>query len=582
MVNGSGLKVNVSIKSCIIEAREGVNVTAFTMENRGITPVLTAGEMRKLDDYTIHSAGTPSHVLMENAAKAVLAQITRRIPSPTTRIGIFCGTGNNGGDGMALGHLLWRTGRRNFKVFLLRERKNKALSADAQHYHDLLVADGPGVIEISEPSLFPHEDFGAKVDALFGTGLDRQLSAFWISCINSLNALPGGCIAVDCPSGLNCTTGEIMGAAVAADYTVTFGHPKAGFYKKHAQAHLGEVIVGEIGLASLEEAGIATSEFAFPRSFFEDNPIPPRKRDVHKGDFGRVLIVAGSHGFSGAAKMCATSASRAGAGLVRLYVPAEIYVPVASGLTEVMTASFDSKSFAHSPGGLAKVKPEFDWADFIALGSGLSLREDMQDSAYSIIANSNVPLLADAEGCYAAKHWLLQTGNSAGRFVLLTPHMGEFARLAEIPLNDVASSPEEHARQLAASLRCWILLKSSSTFLATPSGHILRPPPGAPALAKGGSGDVLAGAVASRTAIAVRAAMAGDTPYTQGYLAQEYYAAFPMQLQGEHQAFVEGVMRGYAMFAEASHSAAKLAGSEESVFASEVAELINVETDWRN
>ncbi len=110
----------------------------------------------------------------------------------------------------------------------------------------------------------------------------------------------------------------------------------------------------------------------------------------------------------------------------------------------------------------------------------------------------------------------------------------------------------------------------------------MRPPSGSPALAKGGSGDILAGAIAARTAIAIRAAKANDTPYVQGYMGHDYYACFPTQLQGEHQAYIEGVMRGYAMFAEASHSAAKLAGSEESVFATEITELLNVETDWRN
>ncbi len=244
------------------------------MENRGITPILSAADMRKLDDYTIHSAGTPSLVLMENAAKAVLEQITRRFPSPTTRIGIFCGAGNNGGDGIALGHFLWQSGRRNFNVFMLRESKDKALSADARHFYDLLTADGPGVIEISEPSQFAQESLGVKVDAMFGTGLDRQLDAFWISCIDAFNSLPGVCLSVDCPSGLNCTTGEVMGAAVTADYTVTFGHPKTGFYRQHASAQLGDVIVGEIGLASPEEAGIPTSEFAFPRTFFKDSPNP--------------------------------------------------------------------------------------------------------------------------------------------------------------------------------------------------------------------------------------------------------------------------------------------------------------------
>jgi NAD(P)H-hydrate epimerase len=277
--------------------------------------------------------------------------------------------------------------------------------------------------------------------------------------------------------------------------------------------------------------------------------------------------------------MCGISALRAGAGLVRLYVPAEIYVPVASSLTEVMVASFDSKGFPESPGGLSKIRPELAWADIIALGSGLSLRADLQEVALSVLINSEKPVIADAEGCFAAKRWLLEYGHHTARIVILTPHIGEFAKLAEISLETALGEPEKYALELSQTLRCYVLLKSDSTFLATPNGYVLRPPAGSPALAKGGSGDVLVGALAARTAIALRAWKTGLSPYAD-YLTNNYYLNYPTDLLENSLPVLEGIMRGYSLYAQASHNAARLAGSEESVLATEVAELLNAETEW--
>jgi hydroxyethylthiazole kinase-like uncharacterized protein yjeF len=573
-------QVNVSTKGGIIEAANRSECNLFHMIKGCITPVLTAGEMRALDDFSIRNAGVPSLELMANAAKAVLAEIVSRFPSPTTRIGIFCGKGNNGGDGLALAHYLWHARRRNFTVYVLSQDPGKPFSPDAQHYLDLLRADGPDVTIVSDPFSLAGDDFGVKVDALFGTGMDRPLDGFWTACLNTYNSLSGFSLAVDCPSGVNCTTGEIMGAAVKADCTVTFGFPKAGFFKKNANSLLGELAIAEIGLGRCIDAGIQPREFSMNASYCQHYPIGLRRKNVHKGDFGRVLVIAGSHGFSGAAKMCSTSALRAGAGLVRLYVPAEVYVPVASSLTEVMVASFDSRGFPESPAGLNKLRPDLAWADIIALGSGLSLRADLQEAALSVLVNSDKPVVADAEGCFAAKRWLLEYGQRSSRVVILTPHMGEFAKLAEISLETALSEPERNALELSRTLGCYILLKSDNTFLATPSGFILRPPAGSPALAKGGSGDVLVGALAARTAIALRAWKMGVSPYTE-YLTSDYYLNYPPELPEKELPVLEGILRGYALYAQASHDAVKLAGTEESVLATEIAELLNAETEWR-
>lgn len=552
------------------------------MRKSGILPVLTAAEMRQMDTYTIEERGVPGEMLMGNAARGVMEELTARFPAPTTSVGIFCGQGNNGGDGLALAHLLWRAGRRNFKVFVVAPDPARPLTPDAEHYLGLLRADGIEPVFVSDTSHFPVEAFAVKVDALFGTGLDRPLDRFWREAIEAYNELAGFGLAVDCPSGLNSTTGEAMGAVAPADCTVTMGYPKTGFFTPEGIATSGELVIAQIGLSPCEEAGVHPQVFAAAPGFFTLNPIPPRQRNVHKGHFGRVLILAGSHGYSGAAKMCGLSALRAGAGLVRLFVPAEVYVPVASSLTEVMVGSFDPHNFTQSPGGLSKVAPEFAWADLLALGSGLSLRAELQDAAHEVIARTSHPLVCDAEGCFAAQRWLMAQGDhvAGGRPVLLTPHLGEFAKLLDVPLENAVAEPVRYAREFCAVHRCHLLVKSAATFLCTPEGVVLYPPAGSPALAKGGSGDVLAGAIAARTAIALKAQQTGFSPYDGDYLTPEYYAQFPAGIPEASRPFVEGILRGYSLFAEASHAAVRLAASEESVLAGEVSELLNAQTEF--
>ena len=550
------------------------------MSSCHISPILTAAEMRRLDAYTIEDCGVPGEELMGNAARSVMRELLARFPAPTTSIGIFCGKGNNGGDGLALAHFLWQQGRRNFKVFVVAPDHAKPFSRDAGYYYELLRADSVEPVEVSDPARFPAEEFGVKVDGLFGTGLDRELDSFWRAAVAAYDALGGFALAIDCPSGLNSTTGELMGAAARADCTVTFGCPKAGFFVPAAQDLVGELVVADIGLKPYADAGVTPGEFYFPPEFFRAHPIPPRRSEVHKGHFGRLVILAGSHGFSGAAKMCSLSALRAGAGLVRLFVPAEVYVPVASALTEVMVGSFDPRNFAESPGGLAKLAPEFAWADLLALGSGLSHREELQDAAYQAIAHNQLPLLADAEGCFAAQRWLVENRTAGTRPVALTPHLGEFAQLLGVPAVKAAAEPLRYAREFCAAHGCYLLVKSAASFLMTPSGIALRPPAGSPALAKGGSGDVLAGAIAARAAIALKAAATGFSPYHGSYLTPEYYTEFPPELEELSLPFIEGILRGYALFAEASHAAARLAGSEESVLAGEVSELLNAQTEF--
>ena len=549
------------------------------MRRMDILPVLDVAQMRQMDAYSIETVGIPGETLMGRAAEGLFTELAQRFPARTTYIGIFCGHGNNGGDGLALAELLWLHGWRNFKLLTVATETGKPFSANADYYRQRLQAQAIEPEEITSPSQMPHDSFAVKVDALFGTGLDRELSPFWQDIIRRLNELAGFTLAVDCPSGLNADSGHSEGAAVKADLTVTMGYPKRGFFTSEASELVGELAVHDIGLAPLADAGVQPVSFYFPPEFFRAHPIPERRAGVHKGDFGKLVVIAGSRGFSGAAKMVGRAALRSGAGLVRMFIPEEIYEVIAAEETEVMVNSYSPHQFEKHPEGWQKLKPHLQWADVLALGSGLSERPEMQETADRVLRETSLPFIADAEGTLAALRWLKAQEGTHGRLVLLTPHLGELAKLAEKPLAEVMEDPREVALNLAREHNCYILAKSAVSFLATPSGHVLYPPTGSPVLAKGGSGDVLVGALAARIAIALRAAEADTSPYQGGYLTSDYYSLYPPELAEDNLPWLEGIMRGYALFADASRFAADFYESDESVLAGEVADMIDADAD---
>ncbi len=565
------------------------------MRRSQILPVLSAEEMRRVDAYTIGKCGIAGVELMGRAGEAVFEEFSSKFPLKTTYFMVFCGLGNNGGDGFAFTEKCWKEGYRNFKLFAASDREGKEPTSDSSFYLKRLREMGVEPERISQPSDVRDEGYAVKIDALFGTGLASQLSPFYKEVIDRFNSIKGYTICVDCPSGMNATTGLPQGASVKADLTVTMGYPKSGFFVADGSELAGELAIHDIGLKEYSEAGLTPRKFHFPIEFFTANPIPSRRKGVHKGDFGRVLIVAGSRGFSGAAKLAGTSALRAGAGLVRLFVPFEIYEVLAQELTEVMVDCFLPYGFSESSEGLGRLAPHLEWADVLAIGSGLSERYELQETAFSILEASTLPFVADAEGTLSAKRWAESAYEKHNRLSLLTPHLGELSKLVGKPTELVIREPETIATGLSQELGMFILAKSATSFLATPEGIIVYPPQGSPSLAKGGSGDVLTGAIAARVAIALKSAESDEIPYEGDYLTESYFAKFPQELvdalesrwreeftahrRSHCLAFVEGIMRGYYLFAEASRFAVDLYGDEEMLLAGEIADLIDAEDD---
>jgi NAD(P)H-hydrate epimerase len=452
-----------------------------------VQPVLTAQQMAALDRYTIEQLGVESRILMSNAARASLAAVRQLWPQ-AARLLILCGPGNNGGDGIALGYYAQQAGLD--PVLALCSKEAYKPSEDGQYFLDICRKAGLPLLHLHEASQLAGAaaDTQAElcVDALFGTGLSKSLEGFYRELIEAQHELAIETLAIDCPSGLDCTTGLPLGTAVRANATVSFGFAKRGFYHPAAINYTGELYIADIGLAGIEQSDTETGGYAMPDALW-DELREPRLPDTHKGDYGRVLIVAGHARYPGAPRLAARAALRSGAGLVRLYVPQYIH-SVCSEDPAVMVAPHNSDGsggFAAEPDDA--LLEDLAWADALVIGPGLGSGAAVA-LAHKLIARADIPVVVDADGLRA-----LPLERQSSWPLLLTPHAGELARLLDESPESTTAHWFEAAIRCAAQHNAFVLAKSSQSLLALPDGMLLFPRRGHPALATGGTGDVLSG-----------------------------------------------------------------------------------------
>lgn len=488
----------------------------------------TAAQMRELDRAAIEERGIPSLELMENAAKAVTEKVCgmleqlkysvtgeRFVLSPETnrnmddewmslseifiqnglrkqrvpRIVIFCGTGNNGGDGIAAARLLMEKGCR-VRTFLVGDRKN--MTADARAMEEKLISVG-GKLEDYEPDSAAQKTcvsvVDAIVDALFGVGLNREVSGDFETAIRLINYIGTKALVVSCdiPSGIHADTGEVLGTAVKADATVTFSCGKPGLYLNQGRPHAGEVHIVDIGIPhDLERDMIRRQpEPVHVLPSYGEIMLPRRPRTAHKGDFGKVFILAGCEGYTGAPVLSANAAVRSGAGLVFLGVPRNIYPIVAVKCDEAMPFPLMEDYSAV----LEKAKG----CDIALIGPGLGRAKETEDLVHALLRDLEIPVVLDADGLNALSgHIDILDRRTAP--TVLTPHDGEFQRLAgEMPGE---SRRLQLAREFAKAHRCVLVLKGHTTITAAPDGRTILNAAGNPGMAKGGCGDILAGMLA--------------------------------------------------------------------------------------
>jgi hydroxyethylthiazole kinase-like uncharacterized protein yjeF len=458
----------------------------------------TAHQMQELDRRTIEELGIPGISLMENAGRGTAELLVRHFPKACAgSIAILAGGGNNGGDGFVIARHLKNWGIQ-VKVYLfssIDEMKGDAgtnlrswLAMGGELVQIVFKGDFTGIKkEFSQASLI--------VDALFGTGLHSGVKGFLKDTISFVNSLPQPVLAVDIPSGLDATTGKVLGEAVHADLTATFGLAKIGQVIEPGAGLVGQLEVIDIGIPRhlIREAAIKT--YLLGPDELAMGLLDPRPAHAHKGDYGHLFVLAGSPGKTGAAALVCSGAMRTGTGLVTLGIPASLNPILEAKLTEAMTAPLpDAGSGYLGADAVGRLLQLLEGKTAIALGPGISTKPQVQEAVVKLVAETTLPVVIDADGitALASRLDLLKQGEGS---VLLTPHPGEMARLAGITTEQVQADRISVAKAFATSYNSIIVLKGNRTVIATPAQEIYINATGNPGMASGGTGDVLTGMI---------------------------------------------------------------------------------------
>jgi NAD(P)H-hydrate epimerase len=466
--------------------------------------VVNASQMQEIDAATINR-GVPGLLLMEQAGTLTARAIAEHFgfkcgPKSGSmsgkRVTILCGKGNNGGDGFVVARLLLGDGA---NVTCLLAGDVASVKGDAATNLTAYVGLG-GALETAEQlsteQLHSHLDQAdLVVDALFGTGLNQPLRTPALDWVTALHQAAVPVVAIDIPSGIDANSGAVLGTAVRADLTVTFARPKLGHFITPGAELTGALVVADIGIPSqiVAEEDIRT-HLITPQ--IAASWLPQRGHAAHKGTFGHTLIIGGSPGMTGAPTLAALGAHGVGSGLVSVAIPAGLNDILEHKLTEPMSLPMPDtvdRTFAESA-----VKPLLGAAEqrsVTVLGPGISTHPETQTMVRDFTAAHDGPLVIDADGLNAWAEHMDQFPNRPAP-TILTPHPGEMARLAGISTTAVQHDRITAACQLAHKKNLIVVLKGANTVIANPQGQVWLNPTGGPALASGGSGDVLAGIIA--------------------------------------------------------------------------------------
>ena len=454
----------------------------------GLTVELSNSKtIRAADEAAIQGRGIPSRKLMEAAADA-LAKAAADLAGHTRTAAVFCGPGNNGGDGVAAARILMDMGF-SVRVFLVGDREK--MTEDARAMERELQSAGGALLDFDASSEIIRDwvkNAGVVVDAIFGVGLSRELTGQARDAVELINTAGRPVAAADVPSGVSADTGAVLGAAVRANRTVTFSLAKAGHFLEPGCVCRGQLDVADIGIPAdiLAEAGCGLYAI-----HGEDLALPQRGRLTHKGDYGKVLIAAGSVGYTGAASLCAKAAVRAGAGLVYLAVPADIYEIAAMKNDEAMVFPAPGNgSGRFGPDAAESLARRLADCDVCVIGPGLGRDRDTAALTGAVLRSAPGPVVADADALWTIARQPELLRRAAGP-VVLTPHEGEFARLLGRPVSDRLAD----AMGFAAEHGCAVVLKGHRTICAFPDGKGYVIDAGNPGMATGGTGDVLAGVI---------------------------------------------------------------------------------------
>ena len=436
----------------------------------------TGEQMRRADLYTIEEIGVPSMVLMERAELEVVRCMEEE-QLDFRKVLVVSGSGNNGGDGYAIARLLHLKGH-DVTIFFAgnsqkRSEENAQQAKIAAHY------------EIPVITNLDTEEFSVIIDALFGTGLKREITGHYREILCSVNQMTGEKVAVDLPSGIHDTTGAQMGIAFCADLTVAIAFPKRGLFLQEGNVCAGKILTGDIGISS-ETFSEGTVTFGYEKQDLFLG-FPKRKKNSHKGSYGKVLMIAGSKGMSGAAYLSAKAAYAVGAGLVQIYTHEENRVILQQLLPEAIITTYDTFDSE-------QLEKLIQWADLIGIGCGLGKSDTAERVMQYTLKRALVPCVVDADGInILSKHmeWIEVTN----ALIVLTPHMKEMSRMLQCSVKELIEQRMERLHAFVERYKVVCVLKDARTLVAKEHRNTYLNLSGNAAMAKAGSGDVLAGVI---------------------------------------------------------------------------------------
>lgn len=463
--------------------------------------VVTAEEMRWCDETSIRTYGISGLLLMENAGKATAQLCEQRFgPLAGYQVTIFCGKGNNGGDGFVVARHFMNAGAR---VFIVLMDSPKSIKGDAKTNFEILKklqkvsADSLSIQQFKKSILPTLTESKIIVDAMFGTGFSGAVHQPYADVIQWMNRQKSPIVSVDIPSGVNGTTGVVENLAVKATLTPTFGLLKTGLLCNQGRDHVGKVAVVDIGIPHVVSG---SSKFKTHLVEAEDvrAKLPSRPSTAHKYNVGKIFVLAGSKGYTGAAALCATSVLKAGAGAVVLGTPESVYPILAKKLTEPIVIPLPATSEGTvSKAGYDVILERANWSDVFVIGPGLSQNPETQELICELVAHYSGNIIIDADGLNAIANMSGKKGKWCKGSFILTPHGGEFSRLTGKSSKEIEANRIESARMFSTSTKGTIVLKGAPTATASADGRVYLNSTGNPGMATVGSGDVLTGLIAA-------------------------------------------------------------------------------------
>lgn len=483
----------------------------------------TAEEMQKIDTITMNEIGIPALVLMERAALKTAEEIAGRFDKNKKCL-VVVESGNNGGDGLAVARILksW-----NYHVDVCHIAGISKESESFTKQKQILIQLGiPILHEI------PDEEYDVIVDGIFGVGLKRPVTGIQKQVIGQINRMKGYKIAIDVPSGLYATSGQIADVCVMADLTVTFGLCKVGMLRYPGRDYCGEIVVKDIGFPKNAIEQVDPVVYTYDQSCL--CKLPPRTNDSNKGTYGRVSVIAGSSHMSGAAYLAAEAVYRMGCGLVKVYTHEQNRTILGTKLPEAILMTYsDEVSIA------ACVDDAINFGDVILIGPGLGMDELAFSLVKTVLERSSIPLIIDADGLnILSKHmdWL----EGCRGPVILTPHLKEMSRLNGQTVSEIKQNTPEYCQSMAANYHLVCVLKDARTWVSDGTNKLYMNVSGNNGMSTAGAGDVLSGIIAGLAGLG----MASDEAARLGVYIHGRAGDFAAEKKGQYSMIARDILDG--------------------------------------